>query len=386
MSISQQALRVIIADDSAIYRLVLKKAISALPGIEIVGLAGDGLEALKQVAPKRADLILLDLEMPRLSGLQTLEEIRRRRIPVGVIIVSGTDMRSGTRTMSALRGGAFDFIVKPLTTRGQDPTALLRESLANAIRAFGASLGRSPVRELTSPAQATGTPASILASMQTPPPTPRRDGGLLPSRPEGPPTPSGFRAVVLAISTGGPRALAELLPAIPVDFPVPIYVTQHMPVGFTEHLAHSLDRDCPLSVSEGAEGQQVGPGQIVIAPGGYHMELQRLKNTVGLRLTTGPPENSCRPAADVMFRSASQVYGKDLLALVMTGMGHDGLEGTKVIRAAGGYCIAQHASTCDVNGMPGSVVDAGQTDEVVPLNRLAQRLQLLIATPRMKAA
>lgn len=385
MSAGPEKLRVIIVDDSAIYRLVLQKALLGLPNVELVCSAMNGLDALAQIGPKRADLLLLDLEMPKMNGLETLEEIRKRRLPVGVIVVSGTDMRSGSRTMSALRAGAFDFIVKPMASRGQDGASMLREPLAAAIRAFELSRRRAQARG-PAPASSPRRPAAPERPREAARPTlgalaqaGRAARAQLGSR-------SNFDAVVLGISTGGPAALASFLPLVSGRFPVPIFVVQHMPAGFTAHLANSLDRDCELNVSEAHEGQVVRAGEVVIAPGEFHLELRGQRGEVSCHLSSAAPENSCRPAADVLFRSAAQIYGRRLLSVVMTGMGRDGLAGTKLIRAGGGYCIVQEGSSCAVNGMPRAVAEAGEADEIVPLDQMAERLQGLFQIGRRDSA
>lgn len=337
-------IRVLIVDDSAVIRRLLADVLAADTEIAIVGAVGDGRLALNAIPQLAPDLITLDVEMPGMDGIQTLVEIRKLNPRLPVIMFSTLTGPGAAKTVEALARGASDYALKP--SRAGSPEiarASVRAELIPKIKALCAARGRRPVA------------ASVLVAVSPNPP--RR-----------------IDLVAIASSTGGPNALGELMPQLPGNFPVPIVVVQHMPASFTRLLAARLDTLTPLSVQEGKEGEVLEKGQVRIAPGDYHMTVTRQGGKFALSVNQGPQENSVRPAADVLFRSAAHSAGENVLAVVMTGMGSDGTRGSVAIREAGGAVIVQDEASSVVWGMPGSIVAANLADKVCPLNALGQEI------------
>jgi len=346
--------RVLIIDDSVVVRRVLSEALKADPAIDVVGYAADGRIGLAKITQVQPDLITLDIEMPGMSGFETLKEIRKLYPKLPVVMFSTLTERGAAATLDALALGASDYVTKPSNTGSLDVTLKrIREELIPKVKALCCrSSGPSPVE-----AKPTPKPPAFRA-----PVIPRQ---------------SSSRIEVLAIgtSTGGPNALSELLPALPRDFPVPIVVVQHMPPLFTRLLAERLDRESKIHIREGVAGGVLDPGHAWIAPGDHHMVVERHDRSVKLALNQEPPENSCRPAVDVMFRSVAKVYGPATLAVVMTGMGSDGVRGSADVRERGGTVIVQDEASSVVWGMPGQVAASGLADGIVPLGELASEIE-----------
>lgn len=335
----ESRVRVLIVDDSVIVRKVLSDVLSSHPATEVAGTAASGDLALAKLDQLKPDVITLDIEMPGRDGLQTLAEIRKRYPRLPVIMFSTLTQRGAQATLDALALGATDYATKPTSSSGLvDAQDQIRRELIAKI------LGLRPA------------PAAVAVP---PPVTPR--------------TAMRRRIDVLAIgtSTGGPNALVEVIPRLPADFPVPVVLVQHMPALFTELLAERLNAASPLSVREGIAGQMLEPGCVWVAPGGRHMTVQRRDGKPVLELNQNPPENSCRPSVDVLFRSVSLAYGAHALAVVMTGMGCDGALGATAIRNVGGEVFVQDEASSVVWGMPGAVVAAGVADLVCSLKSLA---------------
>lgn len=344
-------LSVLIVDDTIVYRSILRGVIDAVPGCSVAATAANGADALECLKRGGIDVVLLDVEMPVMNGLDTLRHIRQQYPGVKTIMVSAANRSAADITIRALELGALDFIPKPETS---DPAAS-KLFLVDALQRVLATCA---------PAARERAPAAALAVAA---PTARRASG------------GRVEMVVIGVSTGGPVALSQLIPSLPGDLGVPVAVVQHMPPVFTESLARSLDRQASLCVSEGQEGQVVRANEVYIAPGGKHMLLRRgLNGEVSLGLNENPPESNCRPAADVLFRSAAALYGAQALCVVMTGMGSDGREGARAMRRQGSLVVTQDEATCVVYGMPRAVVEAGLSDEVVPLGQLAARITALV--------
>lgn len=345
-------IRVMVVDDAVVVRRIVANVLAEDPGIEVVGTAANGRLALAKLAHLAPDLITLDIEMPELDGLQTLVELRKSHPRLPVIMFSTLTERGAAATLEALARGASDYVTKPANagsvTLAQER---IRAELIPRIRALCGHV----VPLLKSAAPALPNPVSPPVLSRPMPPV---------------------RAEVLAIgvSTGGPNALATVIPALPAEFPLPIVIVQHMPPMFTRFLADRLSSTSRISVREGVEGGLVEPGVAWVAPGDYHMVLRRDGEQVRLSLNQAPPENSCRPAVDPLFRSAAALYGHRALGLILTGMGQDGLLGAGAIRSAGGQLWAQDEETAVVWGMPGAVVGAGLADQVLPLERVAAEL------------
>jgi two-component system chemotaxis response regulator CheB len=347
----------LIVDDSRLFRSALEEALRGQPGVSVAGSVFSGAKALEFIRATPPDLVTLDVEMPGMDGLKTLEQLQafnasRPTSPaVGVIMVSAFTRRGEQVTIDALQAGAFDFIAKPQGASPEANLAALRDELLVKVRAFVASRGRGMARTAAPPARA---------------PALKR---------------SHARAVIIGASTGGPRALADMLPALCRETDLPILIVQHMPAGFTRTLAESLSRQTNRKVIEAAEGAPLERSTVYIAPGGRHMLLRGTAAAPLAALNDQPPENGCRPSADVLFRSAAAVLNGELIALILTGMGRDGTAGLGAIRRAGGHVIAQDESTSVVWGMPGSAVEAGVVDEVHPLSAIPAAVKTFVRRP-----
>lgn len=384
----RRPLRVLAVDDSAVMRGVLKTVFDlhasqgdlSLPRMELCGLVRDGVEALEAVKTLTPDVLLLDLEMPRMNGLEVLQKLRLQAPKLPVIMCSAYTERGARSTLDALSAGAKDYVMKPGQQKDfASALDVLMEQLLPKIAALsGWGLVRSESRERLQDS----TRIMLHAAMDRmeAEPTAARSFGSVGRLVE---------LVVIGVSTGGPSALEAMLPLLPKDFAVPIMIVQHMPRLFTGALAERLDRICRMPVQQARDGATVGPGEVWLAPGDAHMEVVHgvgprragAFNPV-VKLHQGPPLNSCRPAVDYLFRSAATMYGAGTLALVMTGMGSDGFEGAKAVRAAGGTVLAQDEATSAVWGMPGRVAKEGVATAVVALPGLASALMLRVAEGR----
>jgi two-component system chemotaxis response regulator CheB len=340
-------IRILVVDDSVVIRKVLSDALSADRALEVVGVASDGRIALAKIPLLRPDLVTLDIEMPVMNGLETLAALRKLYPKLPVIMFSTLTERGAATTLDALSLGASDYATKPSNT-GSPEVAIerIRTELIPKIKAL---CGVTPSKPL--PLPAAHPPLKLRARMNP-------------------------RIEILAIgtSTGGPNALAEVFPRIPSDFPVPIVVVQHMPPIFTRLLAERLTSRSAIPVEEGGTGVVLSPGRAWIAPGNFHMQVIRAGAQWRLNLNQAPPENSCRPSVDVLFRSVAQAFGANVLGVVMTGMGADGVRGAQNIREAGGEVIIQDEASSVVWGMPGLVLAAAQADAIYPLDRLAEEI------------
>ncbi len=342
---------VLICDDSATIRGLLSATLGADPELKVVGAAIDGAACLGMIPTARPDLVLLDVEMPVMDGISTLREIRRRFGKLPVVMFSSLTERGAKATVDALLAGANDYVAKPAGLAAGEVAARIRAEVIGRIKAL---VPRSSAGAQREPPKPGGGPAAA--------PRPARQERI--------------QGVVIAVSTGGPTALAEVLPACVPDARVPILVVQHMPAFFTAHLAERLAKTSGLPVREAVDSEPVRPGAVLLAPGGRHMALVGDPVQPRIRLTDEPPENSCRPAADVLFRSAARLWGAGTLGVVLTGMGRDGLAGSRAIVAAGGGVIAQDEFSSVVWGMPGEVVRAGLADAVLPLSQVGVEVAL----------
>ena len=365
-------IRVLVVDDSTVVRRIVAKVLGDDPRIEVVGTAVNGRVALEKLESLRPDVITLDLEMPVMGGLETLAELRRRASTVPVIVFSASDEAGAASALAALQAGASDYATKPSQlARIADAVESLEQDLIPKILALYETARRSNASTAPRPVP---TAAPLATS------TPR----LLPV----PSTATAPEIIAIGTSTGGPKALQAILPDLPASFPVPILVVQHMPAAFTTTLARSLDQRCRLRVQEAFEGAAIQPGEIWIAPGDYHMTVERTAAGGRLHLDQGPKECSCRPAVDPLFRSVAKAYGARALAVVLTGMGSDGLEGARALHQVGARIVVQDEATSVVWGMPGVVANAKLADQVLPQNEVASFLERSVATrsPRGSAA
>ncbi|MGI9176349.1 MAG: chemotaxis-specific protein-glutamate methyltransferase CheB [Pirellulales bacterium] len=344
---------VLICDDSATIRGILTATLAADPDLKIVGTAINGAVCLDTIAATRPDLVLLDVEMPVMDGLTALREIRKRFGKLPVVMFSSLTERGAKATVDALLAGANDYVAKPAGLNAEDVAARIRTDVIGRIKSL-VQRGTASMSGRSAATGQTGGGAAVVRPART-------------SRIEG---------VVIAVSTGGPTALAEVLPAFVPEARVPVVVVQHMPAFFTAALAERLAKVSGLPVREAVEGESVRPGEVLLAPGGRHVEVVGDRVQPRVRLTDDPPENSCRPSADVLFRSAVRLWGAGTLGVVLTGMGRDGLAGARAIVAAGGGVIAQDEFSSVVWGMPGEVVRAGLADAVLPLSQVGVEIGL----------
>jgi two-component system chemotaxis response regulator CheB len=338
-------IRVLVVDDSALMRKLIPAVLARDPSIEVVGTAMDGAFALKKIEELHPDVVTLDLEMPRMDGMETLRLIMRRA-PMPVVLFSTHSKEGGYATLKALALGAIDFVQKP-----QDAAAGHLESIADQLIEKIKVAKRAAGRKL---------PAAVVSDD---PPERKKKA----PRAAIPPN----RIVAIGISTGGPNALQYVLSQIPADFPATFLIVQHMPEGFTEMFAKRLDECCALDVQEARSGDLLVAGRALICPGNRHIMVRRMPRGDMAVLSDGPPVNGHRPSADVLFHSVAQQFGLTAVGLLMTGMGEDGAEGLGALKAAGGVTVAQSEDTCVVSGMPRAAISKGYADKVIPLDGIA---------------
>ena len=339
-----ERIRVLVVDDSALMRKLIPAILARDSSIEVVGTAMDGAFALKKIEELKPDVVTLDLEMPRMDGMETLRLIMGRA-PMPVILFSTHSKEGGYATFKALALGAVDFVTKP-----KDAAAGRLEEIADQLIAKIKVAKRAAGRKL---------PPAIVADDL--PIRKKGNRAALPPR----------RVIAIGISTGGPNALQFVLSQIPADFQSTIVIVQHMPEGFTEMFAKRLDECCALEVHEARSGDLLIAGRVLICPGNRHMMVRRMPRGDMAVLSDGPPVNGHRPSADVLFHSVAQEFGLTAVGVLMTGMGDDGAEGLGAIKAAGGMTIAQSEDTCVVSGMPRAAILKGYANKIIPLDGLA---------------
>jgi two-component system chemotaxis response regulator CheB len=337
-----EVVRVLVVDDSAYVRKVVKEMLSRSAFLEVVGVARDGGEALEMVERLNPDVVTCDLIMPGTDGVDFIrKQMAIRPIPIIVVSIAA---ESSERVLSALDAGAVDFVQKP-TALATEKVFEIAEDLVAKVKAAAAA----PVGRLHQPARAA---VPIVASFK-----------------------NRYDLLVIGVSTGGPQGLKVVIPRLPADFPVPVAIVLHMPIGYTETYAKRLDDASALTVIEAHDGDLVRPGVVFVAPAGRHLTFGRdSSGVVRTRLDVSPLDTLHRPSVDVLFQSAAEVYGDRVLGLVMTGMGDDGRQGAAWIKARGGSVLTEAEETCVVYGMPRSVVEAGLSDASVPLDRLSEAI------------
>ncbi|NOZ28596.1 MAG: chemotaxis response regulator protein-glutamate methylesterase [Chloroflexi bacterium] len=344
-------IRVLVVDDSAFMRAALTRILDQDPELEVVGTARDGVEALTKVESLQPHVITLDVEMPRMNGLEFLARLMKER-PMPVVMLSSLTQEGADTTIEALTLGAVDFVPKPDRTISIHQVA--PDLITKIKRAVTAKVSPGPRRRPL-----------------------RRDGHR--SRPRIVATREDWdRVLVIGSSTGGPRALREVFSGLPGDLPAPVLVVQHMPQGFTRSLAEHLNECSELEVREASAGDRLERGVALLAPGGYHMTVRR---SGVIRLDQGPTVNGVRPAVDVTLLSAVAAFGARVVAAILTGMGRDGTDGARALKQAGGYVLAEHESTCVVYGMPKSIITEGLADEVAVIEEMAQAIVRYLEKP-----
>ena len=347
-----ERIRALVVDDSVIIRRLVTHALGEDPNVEVVGSAANGVIALRMIPLLQPHVVTLDIEMPEMDGLETLRQIRKLYPDLIVIMFSTLSERGAAVTLEALTLGANDYVTKAANSGSLDQSmARLRGELVPKFKQFFL-IGNEPV-----------------------PPAPKIFSTQALARPANGRVKTGCQAVVIGVSTGGPPALATIMPMFPADFRPPILIVQHMPPVFTRLLAERLQTLTKLRVHEATQGMVVENGSVYIAPGDYHMKLVRKGTAVQIVLDQSEPENSCRPAVDVTFRSAAEIWGGGAMAVILTGMGRDGLRGIEQLRAAGSYVVAQDEASSVVWGMPGAVVTAGLADSIVDLRCVVPEIQ-----------
>jgi len=379
---ADRPLKVLIVDDTVVYRKILTDVVEDCAEGTLISTAPQGRVAISKMNTDPADVVLLDVEMPDMGGLETLQALKAKWPATTVVMISGANAHSKETTVRALEMGALDFIQKP----DGDSAEANRMALSTKLRPLFRHLRtQHNLRVTPKPSE---PPLRVREAVhEAPPQLPAHShpDQAMRNR-EVVPLTQKVEMLAIGVSTGGPNALTELIPALPADLGVPVLLVQHMPPGFTASLAQHLDQKSRLRVKEGEEGEAVHPNVVYIAPGGRHMVLRRFTPPEGgaprlvIGLNDNPPEQSCRPSVDVLFRSIATHMEGRVLALIMTGMGADGLEGVRTLKRKGARCLTQSEASCVVYGMPQAVDEAGLSDESVGLPFLARRVSELIRT------
>lgn len=365
---SNNSLRVLVVDDTVFYRKIVSDVLSEFPGVEVVGSAFNGKVAISKIKSLEPDLLTLDIEMPEMDGIQTLKEMSKVAPEVGAIMLSSLTHEGGAMTMQALELGAFDFIPKPQEDSMDENKKAIKEAIAPMIQAFKR---RREIKSILTgkAASAQGKTRPVLEDDSSSEKLVGK-GISLPHRKQ------KSDIIAIGVSTGGPNALAQMMPKLPHDLGVPILIVQHMPPVFTQSLASSLDTKCELTVREAVDGEPLQSNTALIAPGGKQMKVAAGadgKNRI-VRITDDPPENSCKPSADYLFRSIAHHYVGRSTGVIMTGMGSDGTLGLKLMKRNGATLIAQNEETCVVYGMPKAPIESGIVDVVAPLEKIAEEI------------
>jgi two-component system chemotaxis response regulator CheB len=357
-SILSHKVRVLIVDDSAFARRTITKILESDPRVEVVGTAWDGLEAIEKIPKLKPDIVTMDLNMPHMTGMEAIDIIMRE-MPLPVIVISSLNQEIIEETLEALEHGAIDFILKP-TERASDKLFQIGSQLINKIVAI-ASL-KLKKKLVQSPIRTTRTRKQVVHPLV--------------SRPS---SSVKVDCIAIGVSTGGPTALYQIIPKLPEDFPAGIVIIQHMPPGFTKPLAERMDKNSNITVKEAEMSDEIIPGVALIAPGGYHLFLERNKNhKVIARIDTEPSNLIHIPSVDVTFSSVAEIYRNRSLGIILTGMGKDGVEGLQKIKNYGGASIAEDESTCVVFGMPEVAIQKGIVDKVAPIHDIAELIMEMI--------
>jgi two-component system chemotaxis response regulator CheB len=346
--VAASLIRVLIVDDSAIIRSMINGALQRHPQIQVVGQAADGVDALKQMAALRPDVVTLDVEMPNMNGIGVLQRAAGK-VPVSFLMVSTLTLAGARVTFEALNRGAFDYVTKPDTAAGASRPDFQRELVEKVLAAFNA---KGKTRQITRSEKATAAPQL-------------------------PPNQSRGWVVAIGISCGGPQTLHRMLPSFPSDF-VPIVLTQHMPAQFTGPFAQHLDAECAMRVREARHGEPLQYGTVLVAPGDQHLKVVRRGTQLTTELDSGPQVSGHKPAVDVMFSAVAAACGPRCVSVVMTGMGSDGAKGTVAIATAGGRTVAQDSASSLVYGMPKAAAETGRVQHVVPLDKIPATIARLI--------
>lgn len=353
----------LIVDDSKLFRCALEAMLARVDDIEVIGSVWNGKKAVEFIRKTPPDLVTLDLEMPEMDGLGALKAIQQFNDsrpddkPVGVIMISSHTRKGADITVRALEMGAFDFIAKP-------GGGSLAANISDLSRQLLTKIRLCSSRRITSQLLRNRSECSAPPAKKSKPVVKSK-----PVRSSG-----SIRAILIGVSTGGPKALMGLMPLLCDKVDLPILIAQHMPATFTQSLAKSLDAKCRHTVTEGSDNARVEPGHVYIAPGGRHMELRRKGTDVVIKVHDAPPEKGCRPSVNALFRSGAQIYGRDLIAVILTGMGEDGTDGARILKDKGAVILAQDEASSVVWGMPGSAAKAGYVDRLLSLGEIPEAI------------
>lgn len=365
-------IQVLIVDCDVMCRDLFQHALEGLPDITVVGVSPNGKLGLHRTRQLNVDLVILDASLTDLSAEEFTRTALAELPQLGILVSSSNAASVADRAILALEAGAFDFILKPQVKCRQDAVAALRRTLLPKIRSFSI-LRYSRIAKNLSLASRDGTPDAPVIAAAPPPVADAR------SRIERKVERRQIEAVLIGASTGGPEALAHLLPSLPSSLPVPVVIVLHMPKLFTSRLAAALDQRSALTVTEAQDGDTIARGTVYLAPGGQHLFMERgTRRRIMLRTDDGPPENGCKPSVDVLFRSAAQVFGGRVLAVILTGMGADGTKGLQALKECDAPVLAQDEDSSVVWGMPGSAAQAGCVDEVLALDAIAGRIAEIV--------
>ena len=357
-------IKVLVVDDTIFFRKIVSEILQSFSFVEVVGTANNGQIAMSRIRLLKPDLLTLDVEMPTMNGLQVLQDIRQQKLPVDCLMLSSKTLTGCDITLQALELGAFDFITKPDDLSPQVNLQILTRELRKKLKIYFERLkilntkgGKKPVGY--PPPSSTPSKSISLPRLKT----------TIAKRGE------KSHAVAIGISTGGPFALSNMLPKLPGNIDVPVFLVQHMPPLFTESLAHNLNNKCQLTVKEAVDGEEVKKNFVYIAPGGKQMKVASGINlNKVIRVTDAPPENNCKPSVDYLFRSVAREYGSKATCVVMTGMGTDGKLGMAVTKASGAINIAQNEGTCVVYGMPKVAIEADLIHVIAPLDKISDEI------------
>ncbi len=368
----KRPLRILVVDDTIIYRKVVSDILDELPDVEVVGVAHNGKIALSKISFLKPDLLTLDIEMPEMNGIEVLDHIKKGNLPTGAIVLSTLTQNGADMTMRALDLGAFDFIPKPEGTSLAENKVIIKRTLSPMLKAFARRLEIKNILQggATSPLE---KPPSQVHVKSYPPTVTERMSAI--SREK-----RHSEIVAIGVSTGGPTALARVMANFPAGIGVPILIVQHMPPMFTQSLAKSLNAKCPLEVKEAKDGEVIRTDIAYLAPGGKQMRIAAGldgKERI-IRITNDPPVNSCKPSIDYLFNSIAQYYVARTTGVIMTGMGSDGVNGLKLLKKNGATIIAQDEASCVVYGMSKEAVESGVTDIVAPLDMIAAEIMRTI--------
>jgi two-component system chemotaxis response regulator CheB len=353
---SKRLLRVMVVDDSVLYRKVLSEVLSNIRGVEVVGTATDGKVALAKIPHLKPDMLTLDFDMPEMDGLQVLENVRIDYPDLKVVMVSNQTKEGASITLKALELGALTFVTKPKAQNPIESLGVLFEQLAPIIKEIIVQV--KPSKRFVSKSRNISHVLNDTTPKQV-----TSQAGI-----------GRIQIAAIGISTGGPKALAEVLPFLPKDLRIPVVIVQHMPSKFTAVLADTLNKKCALTVIEAKDSMELKRGTIFIAPGGRQMKVVNVSGKSILEVNDDPPENHCQPSVDYLFRSISKVYGNHALGVIMTGMGSDGVLGLRLMKRLGAQVIAQDKQSCVIFGMPGEAINAGVVDNILPLNHIATEI------------